>query len=127
MANFAALADRLIKKNGRAIQVRDTARTPVDALKPWGAQVEANTDYDTYGVFVDTQASDFLARVSAVSRLVLANVEVKKTGVLIPGTCPIVPTTNMQVVDGDIVWGIAKVSRVEPGPNVALYVVELGN
>lgn len=126
MADFAALAERLIAKNGRAIQVRATERTPTDPAKPWGAQTETDTDYDTYGVFVDTQASDFLARVSAVSRLVLANVEVQKTGVLIPGTVGVVPTTDMRIVDGDRIWGISKVSRVEPGPDVALYVIELG-
>jgi len=127
MADFAALAERLITKNGRAISVRATTKTPVDAEKPWGAQTDSDTDYDTYGVFIDTQASDYLARVSAVSRLVLANVEVKKTGVLIPGTVGVEPTTSMKIVDGDTIWGIAKVSKVQPGPDVALYICEIGN
>ena len=127
MADFAALADRLITKNGRTIVLRSTTRTPTDADKPWAAATESETDTDTVGVFLDIAASDFQARVSAVSRLVIANVEVKVASVLIPGTCPVEPTTAMKIVDGDRIWGIARVEKIEPGDGVSLYIVALGN
>lgn len=127
MADFAALADRLISKNGRAISVRQTAQAPVDVDKPWGEQTDTDTDTPTMGVFIDTHATDFLARVSAVSRLVLSPVEVQGTVVLIPGTVAVAPTTKDKIVDGDRVWGISKVTAVQPGTDVALYQVELGS
>jgi hypothetical protein len=127
MADFAALADRLIRKNGRTISVRRVTQTPVDTDKPWGAQTDTTSDSETVGVFIDQHATDFLARVSAVSRLVLSPVEVQGTSVLIPGTSDLEPTTADKIVDGDRVWGIAKVTRVQPGEDVALYIVELGS
>ena len=57
----------------------------------------------------------------------VANVEVKVASVLIPGTCPVEPTTAMKIVDGDRVWGIARVEKVGPGSGVSLYIVALGN
>lgn len=128
MADFAALALRLITKNGRPISLRNqTGTTLVDVTKPWLGEVESTTDTDTVGVFLDPAAADFLARVSAVSRLVLSPVETEKVGVLIPGNVAVAPTLETKIVDGGKVWGIAKVSSVTPGLEPFLYICELVN
>lgn len=128
MANFAALALRLISKNGRDISLRfQSGSTPIDPLKPWLGVTPATTDVATKGVFVDPKATDFLARVSAVSRLVLSPVETERVRVLIPGTVTTEPDMTMKVVDGGKVWGIASVSSVKPGNDVALWIIELVN
>ena len=128
MADFAALALKLIAKHGRKVSLqRDTGTTLVEAGKPWRGVTPSLSLTATVAFFIDTTAADLLARVTAVSRLVLSTVETEKTVALVPGTVAVEPTISMQLVDGTKTWAIKKVSKVEQGSKVALYVLELGN
>ena len=121
-------AKRLVQKHGRPISIRQTTRTPSDPAKPWAATADVDTDTTTYGVFIDENASDLEARVSAVSRIVLAPVEVNGVQVYIAGKgLAVAPTTAMQIVDGDRVLEIKKVGKIAPGTTTILYICKVEN
>jgi len=126
----ALTADRLIRKNGRPVQLRyfDGSSAPNDPAKPWRLGTPEYQFLPTVAVFLDTQTADLLARVSAVSRLMLSPTEVDKTLALIPGTVSIVPEINMTLVDTMQTWEIKRVEKIEPGADgPALFLLMLGN
>lgn len=126
----ARLAERLIQKYGREVRLRffDTGSTPPDPDKPWRLPDPEHQFLSVYAVFLDTQTTDLLARVSAVSRLVLSPVAVNQTVALIAGTVAVVPKIDMSLVDTDRSWLIKRVTPVEPGANgPALFTLDLGN
>jgi hypothetical protein len=127
MANFVALAERLITANGRAVTLQyDTgAGSPVDSGKPWLGTAASLATVDTFGVFTEGEATDFLARISAVSRLVLSPVETGHRTLMIPGSIDIEPKIGWQLVDGSDTYEITKVSPLQPGVDVILYVLEV--
>lgn len=128
MADFAALALKLISKHGRTVALqRDTGTVPSEPGKPWRPNVPVVVTTPTVAFFVDSTAADLLARVTAVSRLVLSTVETNTTVALVPGTIPVAPQIKHQIVDGTRTWEIKQVGKVEQGAKVALYVLELGN
>lgn len=128
MADFAALALKLISKNGRAVSIqRDVGTVPVEAGKPWRGNVPVPALEATVAFFLDSKSADLLARVTAVSRLVLSTVETNTTVALVPGTVTVPPTISMKLIDGARTWEIKEVGKVEQGSTVALYVLELGN
>lgn len=132
MADFAALALRMISKHGRPVVLRADAKLTDDA-KPWRLVDEQPdpTFTPTVAFFFDSKAADLLARVTAVSRLVLSTVEVETSVALMPARAadgsPVTPTIRMQVVDDATTWEIKQVGKIEQGATVAAWVLELGN
>jgi hypothetical protein len=128
MADFQALATKLISKNGRPVSlVSSTGGAPVAVGKPWLGQAASEVLTPTKAFFMDAQAHDQLSRITAVSRLVLATVEQNKTVALISGDVAVTPTTAMMLQDGTRRWRIETVGKLEQGATVAVYVLKLGN
>jgi hypothetical protein len=125
----ALLAQKLIAKKGRAVLLRFNGADPVaDPTKPWRNSEPEYETIPTIAVFLDTETTDLLARVTAVSRLVRSPVEVDKTVALVPGTIALAPEINMALVDGTKVWQIKRVGVLEPGADgPALFTLLLGN
>ena len=125
-----AAAKRLIAENGRSISLSESTETLSDPAKPWGSvdDTESTTLTPTTGVFMSEGASDLEARLSAVSRLVLSPVEVNETMVLIAAEgLGVVPTTDMQLVDGERTLEIKKVMVEAPGDVTILYILKVEN
>ena len=121
-------AKRLIQKHGRRISLRVTTQVLDDPAKPWGPTTDSVKDTNTYGVFIDENASDLEARVSAVSRVVISPIEVNGVQVYIAGKgLSVVPSTAMKLVDGDRVLEIKKVGKVTPGAVPYLYICQVEN
>jgi len=127
--SIAQTAKRLIQKNGRPISIRQRILSVTDSAKPWADDGDpAFTDTKAYGVFIDETASDLVARVSAVSRLVLSPVEVNGVQVYIAGSgLTVAPAISMQIVDGDRVLEIKKVGTVWKGAEAVLYICKVEN
>lgn len=128
MADFVGLATRLISKNGRPVKIRRDAGTgaAVEVGKAWRGKVPVDDDASTFGFFYDGKAEDLLARVTAVSRLVLSTLEANQSFVLIPGSVAFEPEIKMRLVDGQRIWQILEVMKVEQGSLVPLYVLKVG-
>jgi len=123
-------AQRLVTDFGRSISISESSMTLADSAKPWGSvgDTVASTTYSTKGVFVTEGASDLEARLSAVSRLVLTPVEVNEARIYVAANgLSVVPTTAMQIVDGDRTLEIKKVMRAKPGDDVLLYILTVEN
>lgn len=123
-------AQRLVKDFGRTIQISESSTTLADPAKPWGSasDVTSTTTYTAYGAFVQEDAGDLTARLSAVSRLVLSPVETEDAQVIVAAKgLGVVPTTAMQLVDGDRTMEIKKVVTVQPGPTVIMYILTVEN
>lgn len=127
-ANFTALATKLIGKNGRPVKIRRDLGTgaAVEVGKPWRGKQAVINEAGTSGFFMDGKAEDLLARVTAVSRLVLSTLEANQSFVLIPGSVAFEPEIKHKLVDGTRVWEILEVSKVEQGAKVPLYILKVG-
>ena len=125
-----ATALKLVKDFGRTIQISESTLALADPAKPWGSvsDVTSTSTYSTYGAFVQEDAGDLTARLSAVSRLVLSPVESNDAQVIVAAEgLGVVPTTAMQLVDGGRTMEIKKVVTVQPGPVVIMYVLTVEN
>ena len=123
-------AQRLIKDFGRPIKLSESTTELGDPAKPWGSVGDSvtATTYRTTGAFVTEMGSDLEARLSAVSRLVLSPVEVNEARVFIAAKdLGVVPTTAMQVVDGERTLEVKKVETVAPGDVAIMYVLKVEN
>ena len=125
-----ATALKLVTDFGRTIQISESTLALADPAKPWGSvsDVTSTSTYSTYGAFVQEDAGDLTARLSAVSRLVLSPVESNDAQVIVAAEgLGVAPTTAMQLVDGGRTMEIKKVVTVQPGPVVIMYVLTVEN
>ena len=131
--NFVDLAKRLIDQNGRSVQIKNETRTPTDSAKPWAADTVVETFANTKALFLTDQSRDLVLALRALgvggqgseAPTVLAG---RGTMVLIPAKgLSFPPKMEHKVVDGDIEWEIAGVDKLQPGPDVILYTLTLGN
>jgi hypothetical protein len=125
-----ATALRLVTEFGRPIQISESTLALSDPTKPWGStgDVTSTTTYTAYGAFMQEDAGDLSARLSAVSRLVVSPVETTDVQVTVAAEgLGVVPTTAMQVIDGDRTMEIKKVVSVQPGSVVIMYILTLEN
>lgn len=123
-------AQKLVLSYGRPIQLSQSELTLADPAKPWGSAGDTTTEttYSTYGAFVQEDAGDLTARLSAVSRLVLSPVETNDAQVIIAAKgLGVEPTIAMQLVDGDRTLEIKKVVTVKPGPTAVMYILTVEN
>ncbi len=128
--SLADTAVRLIAKKGRPVSIRSFTQTVGDPAKPWGSATDSETSSDdsTMGVFIDENAQDLEARLSAVSRLVIAPVEVNGVQVYVAGrdlSAP--PTTTDKLVDGSRVMEILKVGTIWDGATPVVYILKVRN
>ncbi|HIK61992.1 MAG TPA: hypothetical protein EYF98_15025 [Planctomycetes bacterium] len=126
---MADTAKNLIQKNGRLIKVQTDTTTLGNSDKPWGDSTDtiSSTYQTTYGVFVDENARDLQARLSAVSRLVLSPVETDSVVVYIAAKGITKPSIQNKIVDGDKTWEIKQVMDIRPGNEAYLYILKVGN
>jgi hypothetical protein len=123
-------AEKLVKDFGRPIRLSVSATALADPAKPWGSNGDtvSTTTYLTTGAFVNEVGSDLEARLSAVSRLVLSPVEVNEARVVIAAKgLTVVPSTEMQILDGSRTLEVKKVETVAPGDVAIMYVLKVEN
>ncbi len=123
-------AVKLIEKNGRPVSIRRSEKTAGDPAKPWGGagDTTTGTDESTTAVFLNQNAQDLEARLSAVSRLVLSPVESNKALVYIAARdIGVAPTIADKLVDGSRVLEIEQVETVQPGSQAILYILKVEN
>ncbi len=123
-------AVKLIEKNGRPVSIRRSEKTAGDPAKPWGGAGDTTTvtDESTTAVFLNQNAQDLEARLSAVSRLVLSPVESNKALVYIAARdIGVAPTIADKLVDGSRVLEIEQVETVQPGSQAILYILKVEN
>lgn len=116
-----ALARRLIRKKGRAINVVvNTNGTPPDALKPWNRPIAAADPLPTYGVFTgyDTKRIDGVSIQRGDQELMLyADGDDGIDFVL---------TTKDTIIDTDTsVWRIVDVDVIRPGPEIVAQTLKV--
>ena len=122
-------AKKLIASNGRAVKIERITHIVGDSSKPWGSSTdsEESTFTSTMAVFFNENARDLQARLSAVSRLVLAPVETDTSIVMIAAKgLSVVPTIEDKLVDGDVTWEIKQVEQVRPGNVTFYYILKVG-
>ncbi len=123
-------AVKLIEKNGRPVSIRRSEKTAGNPAKPWGGAGDTTTvtDESTTAVFLNQNAQDLEARLSAVSRLVLSPVESNKALVYIAARdIGVAPTIADKLVDGSRVLEIEQVETVQPGSQAILYILKVEN
>ena len=123
-------AQKLVKDFGREIKLSKSDTELGNAAKPWGSPTDSVTSktYTTIGAFVNEVGSDLEARLSAVSRLVLSPVEVNEARVVIAAKgLTVVPSTEMQILDGDRTLEVKKVETVASGDVAIMYVLKVEN
>lgn len=108
-----ATAARLIRKKGRAIQIRYLAEgLPDDPNRPWRPGAPTPTDHDTHGVFGEADqydGADGLGKVGDDKVLVAA------LGL------PAVPTTKSVLLDGGVERDVYRVKTLKPGGQAVYY------
>lgn len=134
--NFQKLAQRLITKNGRPVQVKRTVQTAPDPAKPWKAGTDPDpevTTQDAPAVFFDsddvTKFEDLLVRLtqetgtrdrtSIIAERSWAWIAVLDVPDGIEATDTLVDTNLSQE------WKIGNVNLIQPGPTPILYIVEV--
>ncbi len=127
--NFVDLMDRLIQKNGRAVSIRrQTGTTLKDPSRPHLGSTEDTTDTPTKGVFLDNDSRDLLLMLPGQpdQRTILER-EIDRL-LMIPGKgLSFEIETEHVIVDGDKVWQITQVNKLQPGPTLVGYFLKVSN
>lgn len=120
-AKFATLAERLIEKNGRTLDLKRQSSTPSDAAKPWrGGQATYAEEVDVIGVVVEYDEEEIdgdIIRRGDKRALVAVNSlpEVGRPDL----------TKFHNLFDGTSVYSIVNVSVIEPGAVRIMYDIQL--
>lgn len=120
MADFAALASRLIAKNGRDVTLKAFTTTAADAAKPWrgGATAVSGATPTVKAVFVEPSDvklgshQDNQGVVSMADKVAFIAAENNIEG-------------YAKIADGGVDWTIIKVHTLKPGSTAYMYMVEL--
>lgn len=129
--NFAALAQKLITKDGRTVQVKTTTRTPVNPAEPWGADNESDSLASGPGVFLDpdaaTTAQELLIQLSqGLTAQERTDVTGESTNVWLAALdFPNGVKDTDTLVDGTTEWEIVSVKKIQPGPTIIAYLLEV--
>jgi len=127
--NFIDLADRLIRKRGRAVKIRrDLGVVPIDAAKPWLGNTASVSDTGTFGLFATDEEIEQLIRLgSGRETPVRSNIQREQSTMLIPAKgLSFEILLAHKIVDGDKVHEITSLDRIAPGDAVVLYILTLG-
>ena len=131
--NFVDLAKRLIDQNGRAVKIKKLTATLDDPAKQWGSETNAVSFANAKGLFLSDQSKDLVLALRALgvggqgseAPTVLAGrgnmVMIPAKGLAFP------PKMEHKLVDGDVEWEISGVEPLQPGPDIILYTLTLGN
>lgn len=129
--NFAALAKKLIAKNGRPVTVKTTTRTPSDPAKPWDGDSESVSTTGAPAVFLDPDASTTFGDLMIQLTQGLTQEErdsltgARTTCWIAAQAVPNGITPADTIVDGNTEWEIRSVKKLQPGPTVVAYVLEV--
>lgn len=126
---FVELADRLIRKNGRAVSIRRLTATSADPAKPWLAVEATASETTTFAVFDRESAFEqFVRLASGRETPVRSNVERSDLRAIIPAKgLSTIPAVADKLVDGDDVYEITKIDPIRPGDAAVAYFLYLGN
>jgi hypothetical protein len=127
---FVALADRLIRKNGRTVKIRrNTSTTAVDVAKPWLGTTTTTSDLSTFAVFTtETAFEQFVRLASGRETPVRSNLERSGLRAIIPAKgLSFVPALAHKLVDGADTYEITGVEPIRPGDAAIAYFLDLGN
>jgi len=126
---FVELADRLIRKNGRAVKIRrNVSTTPVDVSKPWQGNTTSTQDTAAMAVFDQESAFEQFVRLAS-GRETPVRSNVQRTGLraLVPAKgLSFEPALAHKLVDGSDVYEITGIQQIRPGDAAVLYILELG-
>jgi hypothetical protein len=125
-ASLAAVADRLIRENGRDVVLTRNDRAPADASKPWRgpASPGAPTNLTVKAVFVDPMGSGWGREDEDEPFGVL-----KRGAQLFMVSATAVSSNLVEtfdaLTDGADLWKIDKVHKLKPGTVNLLYGLEV--
>lgn len=127
--NFVDLMDRLVGKNGRAVEIRrQTGSTLKDVSRPELGSVEAFSNTSVKAVFLDNDLRDLLLLIpGAPDQRSIVEREIDRL-CMIPGKgLAFEIDVSHTIVDGDKVWEITQVIKIQPGPTLVGYLLQLSN
>ncbi len=127
--NFVDLMDRLVRKNGRDVEIRrQTGSTLKDATRPELGTIPSFTDTPTKAVFLDNDLRDLLLLIpGAPDQRSIVEREIDRL-CMIPGkglTFEI--DISQKIVDVDKVWEITQAIKIQPGHTLVGYLLRLAN
>ena len=127
--NFVELMDRLIRKNGRSINIRrQTGTTPNDVSRPELGLVPAFTNTPSRAVFLDNDNRDLLLLIpGAPDERTSIEREIDRLCLVAAKGLSFEIDAAHQIVDGDTVWEITQVKRIKPGPTLVGYILQVSN
>ncbi len=131
--NFVDLAKRLIDQNGRSVKIKKLTATLADPAKPWSAETTTESFAPTKALFLDDASKDLVLALRALGvggqgSEGVALVTGRGTMVLVPAKgLAFAPKSEHKLVDGDVEWEISGVTKLQPGPDVIMYTLALGN
>lgn len=113
-----SLAQRLINKNGRKIEVQRLSSKAADTNKPWRGPGVPTIEkrYKTKGAFVAVYGRTNLGSMGITPELLLRVDEV----VLVAGGLEDLETYH-QILDGTQTWRIESINKLKPGDTSILY------
>ncbi len=127
--NFQDIAVRLVKANGRPIQIQRTTVVD-DPTQPWRTGTPTEHKTPTFGAFFDGESADLLiATLQAIGAPEGARTSVgtREETCLIPAKgLPFEILPEHEILDGDDTWQIKEVKRIKPGPTAILFICVIG-
>lgn len=114
-----ALAERLIREKGKAVQVVRLATTLPDADKPWEPGTSTETLDGAYGVFLNFNQEDMatFSKMAGASEILASDRKV----LLAAAATTSAPTTTDKLRDADGDWSIEYVQVLSPNGENILY------
>ena len=105
------LAERLIRKKGRAIVLRRTVKTPPDPSKPWTVDTQ-NFNYNRIGVFINFEEKQIDGTLihQEDQRLLFSAKNLL-----------IIPSVEDVVIDETAEWKIIWIRPLKPGMQTIIY------
>lgn len=127
--NFVDLMDRLVVANGRTVNLRrQTGAVLKDPANPHLGYVESTTDTPVSAVFLDNDQRDLLlALPGRPDQLTTAEREIDRLVLIAAKTLAFEITGDILIVDADgSLWEITEVHKLQPGPTLIGYTLEVG-
>ncbi len=127
--NFVDLMDKLVQKNGRTISIRrQTGTTLKDPANPHLGSTVDTTDTPTKGVFLDNDSRDMLLMLPGQpDQRTILDREIDRVLMIAAKGLSFELEIEHTIVDGDKLWQITQVRKIQPGPTLIGYVVRVSS
>lgn len=126
---FVDLMAKLVEKNGRTIQIRrQTGTTPKVVGRPELGSIASFTNTPKKVVFLDADSRDLLLLIpGAPDERSLIQRDIDRFVALPAKGLSFEVDLATKLVDGDKVWEITQVNRIQPGPTLIGYFLRVSN